>query len=297
MRNILLLVLVLLPLTTWAAEGNEQLNHENVVWSHLSYEASAFFVSLESDISLQSINKETAMAELVMKEESNLLFPSGNTVYRLNTFAEGFGKETRYLLWMDQNGEVLQRKKVSRGKKNELKFYRFSPCAFYTLRKKFPDKKFNENFNAWTEADRKFSEFDPALCDGTPIYDVNSILYLISTLDIRDVGYEKEVLSFSRGELFKVKIHARKKTTIYSEFTVNSPNGKEEFEDDLDVLEVRLIPQAVNEKDRDSFKFLGLRGNIKIYVDPERRLVVRLRGKVKVLGSIDINLKKADLVP
>lgn len=295
MRNTFLLVLAF-SLPTAGATENNQLKHENVRWSRLVYEASAFFVTLESEVKLQSIDKTKAIEDLVMKGESNLLYPKGERLFRIDTFAEGFGKETRYSLWINPDGEVLQRKKVLSGKKNEIKLYRFSPCAFYTLRQKFPSKKFDRNFNQWNDSHKKYAEFDPELCDSWPVYDVNSLLYLISALDISDVGFEREVLAFSKGDLFKVKIVAKKNTTIYSEFKIKSPNGKEEIDDDIDVLRVDIVPQVSNKNERDKFKFLGLKGNVKVYLDTARKLVVRLSGKVKVLGSIDINLKKAELV-
>ena len=148
MRNTLLLVLAFSLPTAWATENN-QLKHENVRWNRLVYEASAFFVTLESEVKLQSIDKTKAIEDLVMKEESNLLYPKGERLFRIDTFAEGFGKETRYSLWINPDGEVLQRKKVLSGKKNEVKLYRFSPCAFYTLRQKFPNKNFDRDFDQW----------------------------------------------------------------------------------------------------------------------------------------------------
>lgn len=270
-------------------------NHDNVRWNRLVYEASAFFITLETEIKLTTVDRKTVAEQLVLQDETNLLFPEGRNVYRIDTFADSFGKRTHYSLWFDSDGEILQRKKVLRGKKNEIKIYRFSPCAYYSLRKKFPNKKFDQGFSQWTASNQKFLEFQPELCGDEPIVDANTLLYLISALDIKDTGLDRELLTFSRGRLIKVRLKARKKTSIYSEFKVKHPAGSNEIEDDVDVLQLHLSPVVDNSKDRDNFRFLGLKGDIKIYVDTKRKLILRLSGNVDVVGSIDINLKKAEL--
>lgn len=291
-----ILILLLLSNSVFATENPPIYNHDNVRWNRLVYEASAFFITLETEIRLSTIDRKAAVEQLVLQDETNLLFPEGQNVYRIDTFADSFGKKTHYSLWFDSDGEILQRKKVLRGKKNEIKIYRFSPCAYYSLRKKFPDKKFDQEFSQWTAANQKFQEFQPELCGDEPIVDANTLLYLISALDIKDAGFDKELLTFSRGRLIKVRLKAIKKTSIYSEFKVKHAAGSNEIEDDVDVLQLHLSPVVDNSKDRDNFRFLGLKGNIKIYVDTRRKLILRLSGNVDVVGSIDINLRKAELI-
>lgn len=296
MKFIYLLLFTLFSSAIFADESQSRLDHDSVRWNRLVYEATAFFITLETEMKLSSLSRQMASGQLAMKDESNLLFPRGGKVFRIDTFADSFGKETHYSLWFDEDGEILQRKKVQRGKKNEIKLYRFSPCAYYSLRKKFPDEEFDEKNQQWDAFNHKFHEFAPELCGDEPVIDANALLYLVSALNIKDVGFEKDINTFSRGRLIKVRLKAKEKTSIYSEYVVNSPEGKTEIEDDIDVLKIQLSPIVGDSKERDNFRFLGLKGNINIYVDTKRKLIVRLSGKVKVLGSIDINLRRAELV-
>ena len=278
-----------------AAESSPALSHDNVKWTHLVYEASAFFVTLNSEIKLHVLTAGSMAPDLVFANKNDALTPSSKKVFRIDTRAEGFGKKTEYQLWFDSSGASLQRKKIVRGKKNEIKIYRFSNCGYYSLRKKFPSKKFDENFSDWDESNTSFSAFEPHLCEGQIIYDVNELLYLISAMNIKNVGYRQELLTFSKGRLVKIEVNAKKMTSIYSELQVSSPTGNEKIENDVDVLQVTITPVTSDKKERESFKFLGLKGNIKLYIDTRRQLILRLSGTVDIVGSIDINLKKAEL--
>ena len=279
-----------------AAERNSVLAHDNVRWSRMVYEASAFFVTMETEITLSTVSGDASLNELTLNNEPNVLLPKKGNIFRIENFSEGFGKKTRYTLWFDNNGEALQRKKLVRGKKNEIKIYRFTNCGYYKLREKFADKKFDKNYNQWKESDKSFSEFQQELCDSGTIFDVNALLYIINILNIKDVGFEKELLTFSDGRLLKIKLFAKKKTSIYSEYEIKSPDKNIHVENEIDVLEVHVSPVTSDKQERDSFRFLGLKGDVKVYIDTAHQLIVRLRGKVDVLGTLDINLKKAELI-
>ena len=278
-----------------AAEEDPVINHENVRWKQLVYEASAFFITLETDIKLSTVNKESELNQFVLGHREDLQLPEHDEFFRLDTYSQGFGKDTRYQLWFDSNGSALQRKKTVKGKKNEIKVYRFTSCGHYKLRKKFPNDSFDVNFNRWLDSEAQLTNYPSELCNDHAIYDVNTLLYIISTLNIRHVGFEKELLVVSKGKVYTVKLTAKKKTSIYSEYDLKSPNGNSTFEDDVDVLEVHITPVTNSKSERDRFKFLGLKGKVRVYIDTENQLILRIKGKIKVLGSIDINLKKAVL--
>jgi len=268
----------------------------NVRWSRLVYQASAFFITMESEIRQGSIPVADVLPQLVLNNEPNVVRPKFEKILKVENYSEGFGKKTRYSLWFDQNGEALQRKKLVRGKKNEIKIYRFTPCGHYTLRKKFSDKKFDENYSQWKESDRSYTDFNSNLCGNEQIYDVNSLLYLISALNIKDVGYKKDFLTFSYGHLVRVKLTAKKMSTVYADYKIKSPDRDLTVNESVDVLELHLTPVTEDKKERENFRFLGLKGDVTVYLDLKHQLILRLRGKVDVVGSLDINLKRAELV-
>ena len=54
-----------------------------------------------------------------------------------------------------------------------------------------------------------------------------------------------------------------------------------------------LKARAVNTgKAIDNFTFVGLQGNIKIYIDPETRIPVQLKGDYKGLGEVKLKLRQ-----
>jgi len=279
-----------------ATESSHLLNRNDLQWSRLVYEASALFMTVQTEVTLGAMDKKVTLEQLVLKNESYVHKPQGDTVYQMSTFSDSFGKKTRYTLWLDSQGQILQRKKLVRGKRNEIKYFRFAPCGYYTLREKFSDRKFDENYNQWTDADRHFAEFAPELCDGRVVYDVNSLLYMATALNITKPGDRQEVLAFSRDRLFKVSMEAKKVNDIYVDFSLDSPSGKRKVDEKLKTLQIQIEPIGGDAKINEEFRFLGLSGKVTAYVDLTRKLVVRLNGHVDVLGSIDINLTKAVLL-
>jgi len=282
--------------TASAAESTPILNRSDIQWSRLIYEASALFMTVQTEVTLNAVEKQVAISQLVLKNETYVHMPQGDTVFQMGTYSDSFGKKTSYNLWIDKQGQILQRKKLVRGKKNEIKYYRFAPCGYYTLREKFSDKKFDENYSQWKDDDRRFAEFAPELCDGRVIYDVNSLLYIITASNILKPGDKQEVLAFSRDRLFNVSLEAKKMKEIYADFSISAPSGKKSIEKKLKVLQVQIEPIGGDEKLNDDFRFLGLKGKVTVYVDLSRKLILRLSGHVDVLGSIDINLKNANLL-
>ena len=292
----ILILLVVNADASRAGERSSSLDHGNVPWSRLTYAASAFFMTLESEVRQESIAAEKAAEQLVLNDQKDVNKLPAENIIRIDNFSEGFGKKAHYTLWFDQNGEALQRKKLVKGKRNEIKIYRFSSCGYFTLRKKFPSANFDENFSQWEEAKKSYTEFSSGLCGKQPVYDVNALLYLISALDIKEIGYQKDITTFSDGKLLQVKLVAKKMTSIYGDFKINSSQKEITVDDSIDVLELHLMPVTKNKKERESFRFLGLKGNIKVYLDLTHQLIVRLRGNVDVVGTLDINLKNAELL-
>ena len=278
-----------------ASNGDLALDHNAVRWSSLVYEASAFFVTLDTKVSLNKVNKDSDLKFLVLEDNEDVSLPRGDKFFRIDTFAEGFGKNTRYQLWFDNDGSILQRKKIVKGDKNEIKIYRYSQCGHYRMRKKFPDEDFEESYDKWKMSEVGLTSYPASLCEGNTVYDANTLLYLISALNLKSAGYERQLQVVSRGRLFTVKLHAKKMTSIYADYKLRTQGEDETIEDDVNVLEVRIMPVTDVKEELDSFKFLGLKGRVRVYVDTEKQLILRLRGEVKVLGKVDINLKKAVL--
>lgn len=266
------------------AENTASLDHASVNWTELQYSASTFLVSAKTTLRIGK-NDEA----LLDPGADDVVMPGQNDVYRIENESEAMGKRTRYLIWFDSGGAVLQRTRIRRGSKNDIKVYRYTQCGYISIRKKFSDSKFDEQFNDWDPAGYKTRRLNSPLCDSKPVVQGDSLSYLVSTLNWQNKGDSFRFTAVSSGKLFDVSLQASKKTHIDVDYTAHGPEGKQRIETEKAVWKIEVKPAA----DRKKFRFLGLKGKISLFYDPETRLILRIRGDVDYLGTVDINLASA----
>lgn len=290
-----IVILYMLKVTSVAmAQSSIPANQHKVDWTGLEYKATVFFVTATSSIKLDVLDTDQAQKDLVIEGGKDVLNPRQQQIFRLNTFSDEFGKKTSYQLWFDGDGTALQKTRILKGNKNEVKVYRYAPCGYYRLVKKFKNDNFDSGFNDWKNIKASYKPYKNAQCEDVIITDSNALLYLVPSLDFKNVGDSHEFLVESSQRLVPVKLSVKSKTAIKADYQLETAEGKTRVYKSVDVLKIQLQP-VVNSPGSDNFSFLGLKGNIDLYVDMKNRMILRLSGKLDVVGSVDINLSAAKM--
>jgi hypothetical protein len=48
----------------------------------------------------------------------------------------------------------------------------------------------------------------------------------------------------------------------------------------------------IDPSEKDDFEFLGMKGDIDLYIDPDTRVLVQISGNADIIGYTDIKLKE-----
>ena len=106
-----------------------------------------------------------------------------------------------------------------------------------------------------------------------------------------------DVLTFSRRHVHRVSIEVTERRPTRVNFTQTSAHGTERRQGEIDalVMQVRGSPLDPPADADEEFELLGLRGDLELLLDPATRVPLQLRGHVKVLGRLSVELRQAVL--
>jgi len=281
------------------ADNESRFAHDKMRWSDLEYQAQFFFVSTTSTIHLQIIKAIDAATSLQDVDAKDLVKPSQDKVISITTYSESFGKKTQYKLWFDFDSRAMQKERTLRGKKNEQKIYRYAECGYYSFRQRFKRENFKPDQINWQQVKKHYHAYRTP-CKHTVITESNALLYLIPALNFNKVGDSYELLVESNSHIARIKLTATEKTTLRSSYRIKDQTGKTRTVKNPSVFKIKLTAlDAASTKSastkNDSFEFLGLSGDIYLYLDMADRVISRLNGDIDVIGNIDIDLTEMTL--
>ena len=272
------------------ADDINRFAHDKMRWGDLEYQAKVFFVSTTSDIHLQIIKAVAAAKVLLDVDGKDLIKPSGENVISISTYSESFGKKTRYQVWFDFDGRVMQKARTLRGNKNEKKMYRYTDCGYYSFRQRFNKENFTSALINWAQVKKRYHAYRTQ-CNHAVITESNALLYLVPAMEFGKVGDSHELLVESRSHIARIKLTAVDKKTLRSSYHIKD-QGKTRTVKNPTVLKIKLTSRDASNSNNASFEFLGLSGDIYLYVDIAERVISRLNGDIDVIGNIDIDLTK-----
>ena len=114
-----------------------------------------------------------------------------------------------------------------------------------------------------------------------PTYDLLSALFIARTFDLKYGGKDYEIILVDDRDLWKMRIH------VISEEIIETDIGK--FATLL--LQLTGLPFNNHAKEQDSFRGLfGLKGDLRLWVDKETKVPIRIRGTYPLLFDIPVEI-------
>ncbi|RLA48242.1 MAG: hypothetical protein DRQ97_04730 [Gammaproteobacteria bacterium] len=241
-------------------------------WQLLEFEHQAFWVTARSQV---EINRDSA------NEQQWQIIAASSVV----------GNSEQVTLTLDpQNGRVIKRTRLSRGKQQRYKIFDY--LADYILReRRVPEDDSNQPTAEWPVTSRKKIAY-PELTNGLVITDVYALLPLADRFQAGSDGSAEWVV-LTDFNFYHVRMTHGADTAIAVDYQViggQRVTGTREMRSVT--LEVNPLVPLVEKPD---FSLLGLHGRITLLFDKESSIVVQLRGTAPKLGSTEINLKTVTL--
>jgi hypothetical protein len=150
----------------------------------------------------------------------------------------------------------------------------------------------------WTDRKEHFYEYPTESAGCGSVSDPSLIFYLLSTLDPDMLQDSKEICVFGKKQVHRLTIRQEKSSPIEVSFKAQASSQKEKtIKEQITplVYSIKTTPLVPEKMEPENFSLLGLHKNIRIYMDPEKLIPVRISGTNNSIGKLDLELQNAVL--
>ena len=263
-----------------------------IKWSQMTFSASVLFFTVQATIDLQRTSNSDAQQALIKPASGDGVSPNHDDVYVLKSHTAKFGRDSTMKFWFVSDLTPLQRMDIDTGRKNIVRTYRYlSDGAF--RRDLFPTKgEKGQPPSAWTQTSSHTYPY-PSGLPPIKMTDNAVIFYAVSAADLNNKGDKVEFLTFDKEHINKVQLLCEGFADIEADYVAQSNTGNKRIQGDVKALRISLRSQPINEKsDKKDFVFLGVKGDINIYLDPHSHIPLQVSGKADYIGHTDISLSQ-----
>ncbi len=267
-------------------------DRERPRWTALEYSASKLFVSASARVEAR-IRPGAEIAGELRATPAGHPVPAGPEVLEMIYAARGFGRESLTTLWVDPaSGGTLQRTQRDTGSRERLRTYRFTDVGAYHFTR-WPATGDEEALppEQWTSTSEGMRAWSAAAV-GKPVTEATALLWMVAAADLSARGDRLEVLTFSRRHVNRVTIEAVGRRAIKVDFLERGPAGSRRHRGTVEAIVLRLRGSPLDPvaEDDEAFELLGLSGDLDIFLDPQTRAPLQLRGRIKIAGQTTVRL-------
>ena len=304
-RTVAVVLLVLFVVLSRSSGGQENIVYETsarqtAFWTELIFTGSKFLSSVTVKIQLSSVDQ--ALGDISTKRETGLAdcveTGNGRKLLTVQFSSTGVGaSEGTYEenIWFNEKDIHPDRRiRLNSGDGPWVKIYCGEEKGVRRLKilpgkpseKKYPPSK-------WTERTESFYEYPAGSAGCATISDPSLIFYMLSTLDLARLQEPVEICVFGRKQLHRVTIRQEKPSSLKVAYKVRSANNEVSVEDTITpvVFSITAEPFSPGQDKPEAYSFLGLNKDIRIFMDAEKRLPVRISGSNNSIGDFVLDLK------
>jgi len=150
----------------------------------------------------------------------------------------------------------------------------------------------------WTDRKEHFYEYPKGSAGCSSIFDPSLLFYMLSTLDPDMQQYPKEICVFGKKQLHRLTIQQVKSSPIDVSFNIQTTSQKKKtIKEQITplVYSIKTESLATGKQEPENFSLLGLHKDIRIYMDPQKLIPVRISGTNNSAGKLDMDLQSARL--
>ncbi len=288
-------MIVSLALIAGAGAGTESLAAGAVPWTTLDFSATKLGMTAHSEIRFEKLQGAAADADLVAVPNGR---SASGAAVRLGVRSTFRRRDSRIDLWLDaKTGMALQRRKLETGRKHYQRTERYALDRVHSLRRE-PASAEETSLGPAGWSEREDTEIPFERDHGETLSEPLALFYLVSASDLREVGARLESVVYSKKQLVALTLEVTGITEVPVAYDEMQGGRATRHEGTIDALCIAVSARPLGpDGDRDDFRFLGLRGDIEMFVDPRNGLPVRISGRTEIslLGRLDVDLVRAEM--
>jgi hypothetical protein len=297
---VLAMVSAAAPATRQAASGPPDCSADTpVTWRRLFFTAHKFFLTATATLTLDPTPTAQTAAELRQPPEGEGVKPSTPCVVRLTLESDvPVGTDERATAWIDPaTGAIEQVDKRTFGRDPYRKIFRYVRNGYFVWRSAPTDQaEAKEDPTHWSRRKSRFvtAEDRPT---GSVLTDPYALLYLVCTMPLDHPGSSASAVMFADDRLARVTFTAGSLTRRRIDVEEEWPGGGRSRTGDTLVRTVK-VAAALLDSDRGGsvdLGFLGIRGDLTIYLAVDTHVPVELTGRADKIGWLRVALKSVVL--
>jgi hypothetical protein len=267
------------------------LDPDRAAWTSARFHASKFLVSGDATITLENADL-AAREEPLMEPREGAPVEPDEELLKLGFKTDSLGNHSQgFLLMNARSGAALQLVQL---KEDRYRVSRFTEIGKYLRTHRPKNREEGLPYKQWTNHSEELRPFPPAAL-GAVITEPLALLYIIPAAPLAKPGDHLELLAALRKQVFRVRIEVGKPRQIKIDYKERSSTGTARRKGKITPLRVLVRGEGLNPEDDEEFEFLGLRGDIELYLQPETGVPVRLTGAIKIVGKVAFHLRDVSL--
>jgi hypothetical protein len=286
------IIIVVLPHLS-AAQGNsvdEPTGHPPASWTELIFKGSKLMTRITVKIKISSGDQsglgdcsETATAKHLLTVES-----------ASKGMASSASKYEEKIWFKETASHPVERVRVSSGGDPWVKSYCWEDEGVRRQRilpSNSSEKK--QSQSEWTKRTESFYQYPKEVAGCNTISDPSLVFYMLATQDFDSEKKPFKVCVFGKKQLHRLTLEQEKKSSLQVSYKARSASGEVAVEDKVKPIVFSITSEtfAPEKGKAETYSFLGLNKDIRIYMDPEKRLPVRISGTNNSIGDLVLDLK------
>ena len=268
-------------------------------WSELDYLAARLAVTATSEVRIRIESASQAAIHWLQPSPGQSVMPAGDKTIRVRLGSQIMGKKSDLDLWLDPvSGAAFQRTQLETGKKvrhHRHRSLRFGELGVFNSTYRATDETVDRPHKEW-KLSETFEPFPEELGSKAVVTEPSALLYLLAVADLERQGDRTTAYVFSKDQVMQVHLIAQEKVEIKVDYIEESSAGRRVVKGRHETMRIRLDgrPMGTGGNDKD-FEFLGLRGDVDVYLDSARRIPLQISGNIKFVGKGHVRLQRVRL--
>lgn len=261
-------------------------------WSSASFRARKLVFSLESELSIDVVPSPVRGSPPTGFGTDDEALPSD--VVRVTLDAYGMGRASKTRLWLDPvTAQAIERTQLRSGSRRRHKRMRFTSrgVEVEARRPSAGDDLFSPE--TWSGLRQRFEPFPAWLDEGVAVSEPTALFYVLSAAALDEPGDRLQVALLSDDELILVDAVVSGREEIEVDYQESSAAGERAVRGRVWALCVELGGRRLDPSSTATgLEFMGMKGNIQIFLDPETRAPLEVSGRVPVAGRAHARIRR-----
>jgi hypothetical protein len=272
-----------------------------VPWQELRFSARKLFLRADAVIRIEEVPLSRAATQLRQPPQGTPRTATGPRIAELTVQTDlPFGRGEHVTLWLDpHNGAVHQVDKRTSGSRPYRKVRRYLQSGYYSWRTSpANEREARGNHDVWTRA--RGEMVGGEVPSRALLTDSYALFHLVSAARLDREGSTSTAYFFSDEQLVVLELAAGDLEVRSVDFELVLPDGSASRRSEALTRRVtaaaRPVTADASAADID-LGFLGMKGELAIYVEVGTGIPVELSGRTEHLGRVTVQLQRARLAP